>query len=155
MPEINHSNFYDEISLFQSLPGAIDEVTINAFKRVYGSDEAAKAKNIIYMYVSEKPIPRLVGESNILYIGQTKSSFKTRRYKDAKLHASSKANSLKFSSVIDRYGPITIKVCDYKRYGDTLLEAEGQLLWWYFQNHSEYPPINYTKTTNRNDFVKT
>ena len=39
-------------------------------------------------------------------------------------------------------------------FGDTLLKSEGQLLWWYFQNHCEYPPINYTQTTVRNDIVK-
>ena len=49
---------------------------------------------------------------------------------------------------------ISIYVCDFSIFGDTLLKSEGQLLWWYFQNHCEYPPINYTQTTVRNDIVK-
>ncbi|WP_373020114.1 hypothetical protein, partial [Thiomicrorhabdus sp.] len=109
---------------------------------------------VLYVFLSQKPVPRLLGQSNILYIGQTKGSFKARRFKEAKLHATSKANSQKYAAIIDNYGPITIGVCDYRKYGKTLKEAEGLLLWWYFQNHFEYPPINYTQTKNRNDVVE-
>jgi len=27
---------------------------------------------------------------------------------------------------------------------------EGQILWCYFENHGEYPPIKYTQTKCRN-----
>ncbi|MGJ8682362.1 hypothetical protein [Paraglaciecola sp.] len=155
MPELNYSDLYDEIEQFTTLPHQIDDVSVEKFKAVYGSEKASTSKNIIYFLLSEKPIPRVLGESRIIYIGLTKSSFKTRRYKDAKLHATSKANKLKYSAIIENYGAISVKVCDYARYGKTLAEAEGQFLWWYFQNHCEYPPINYTKTKVRNDVVKT
>lgn len=154
MTELNYSSLYEEISEFKALSGEIKELSIEAFQEVYGSQDAAEAKQVVYVFLSQKPVPRLVGESNILYIGQTKNSFRARRNKDAKLHATSKANSLKFSAILKNYGAITVRVCDYKKYGKTLQEAEGQLLWWYFQNHYEYPPINYTKTKNRNDVVK-
>lgn len=101
-----------------------------------------------------KKIPRLNGFSDILYIGQTKQSFKNRYLKYAKHEASTKANKLKYQTIIDNYGAISIYVCDFSIFGDTLLKSEGQLLWWYFQNHCEYPPINYTQTTVRNDIVK-
>ncbi len=103
--------------------------------------------------MSEKPVPRLVGDSRVLYIGYTTKSCRTRRYKDAKIHAESKANSLKYSSILKNYDAISVRVYDYKRYGNSAQEAEQQLLWWYFQNHCEYPPINYTKTKVRNDKV--
>ncbi|MGM7318799.1 hypothetical protein [Idiomarina sp. ST10R2A5] len=154
MNKIDFTHLYDEISRFPKLPGSIDELSMKAFESVYGSEEAANAKEIIYVFLSHKPIPRLIGKSNILYIGQTKSSFKTRRLKDAKLHVSSKANSLKYAAIIKNYGPITVRVCDYRKYGNTHKEAEGQLLWWYFQNHCEYPPINYTQTKIRKDVVE-
>jgi len=153
MKELDYTDLYQEIDKFTGLPGKIQELSIKEFQTIYGSDEAAKAENVIYIFLSDKPIPRLIGESKILYIGQTTKSFRTRRYKDAKLHATSKANSLKYSSILKHYGAITIKVYDYKKYGDSPQEAEGQLLWWYFQNHCEYPPINYSKTKVRNDKV--
>lgn len=124
-----------------------------AFEAVYGSAEAEKAINIIYFFLSEKPVPRLLGESRILYIGQTRTSFKARYLPHAEIQATSKANSLKFGTIIEKYGPISIACCDYREFGDSLLGAEGQFLWWYFQNHCEYPPLNYTKTKIRNDAV--
>jgi hypothetical protein len=155
MPELNFSNLYEEIYSFTLLPNQIEEVSIEQFKAVYGSKEAANAKQVVYFLMSEKPIPRLIGESRIIYIGITKNSFKTRRFKDAKVHATSRANNLKYSAIIKEYGSVSVKVCDFRKYGETLEEAEGQFLWWYFQNHCEYPPINYTKTKVRNDVVKT
>lgn len=136
-------------SEFERLPGRIDELSKVSFENVYGSETAAQAKNIIYFFLSSKPIPRLNGVSRILYIGQTK----TRYFRHANLHATSKANFLKFDMIIRNYGPIEIAFCDYRKFGDTLLGAEGQFLWWYFQNHGEYPPINYTKTKVRTDAV--
>jgi len=68
-----------------------------------------------------------------------------------KMFNSELANKLKYKTIIKNYGSIKISVCDFTLFGDTLLNAEGQLLWWYFQNHCEYPPINYNKTKIRND----
>lgn len=138
---------------FDRLPGQINELSKAAFENVYGSQAAAQTKNIIYFFLSSKPVPRLNGESRILYIGQTKNSFKARYFRHANLHVTSKANSLKFDMIIKNYGPIEIAFCDYRKFGETLLGAEGQFLWWYFQNHGEYPPINYTKTKIRSDAV--
>lgn len=155
MAKLDFSHLHEEIRGFEHLPGSIDELSVEAFEAVYGSEDAAKAEGVLYVFLSQKPVPRLVGKSNILYIGQTKGSFKARRKKDAKLHATSKANSLKYGAIIKNYGPITVRVVDFKKYGETGQEAEGQFLWWYFQNHCEYPPLNYTRTKNRNDVVET
>lgn len=151
---IDSSNLYEVIKDFEVLPGAIENVSTQAFQTVYGSPEAAQAKGIVYLFLTAQPIPRLVGESRIIYIGQTKDSFKRRHFKYSSLHASSKANKLKVEAIIKEYGPIKIAVCPFKRFGSSLLEAEGQLLWWYFQNHCEYPPVNYTKTKVRSDVVQ-
>jgi hypothetical protein len=150
---IDKNSFYETINSFISFPDKITKVTVENFKAVYNSPFAKKHKNIVYILQAEKKIPRLIGESNIIYIGQTKTSFKSRYSSSAKLHATSKANSLKFKSIIEQYGPISISVHHFSRFGKSLIQAEGQLLWWYFQNHCEYPPINYTKTKIRNDVV--
>lgn len=151
---IDKNNFYTAIeNLFTSFPEQITCTSEESFRRVYGSEHAKKAKNIAYLFRSEKNVSRLKGESNIIYIGQTKDSFNKRYHPYAKLHATSEANSLKFSHIIENYGPISISVCSFSTFGESILQAEGQLLWWYFQNHCEYPPINYTKTKVRNGVV--
>ncbi|MGL6213234.1 hypothetical protein [Billgrantia desiderata] len=151
---IDSTNFYETIANFELLPGAIDEVSTEAFQAVYGSPEASRARGVVYVFLSARPIPRLIGESRVIYIGQTKGSFKNRYWQHSKLHASSKANKLKFEAIVRNYGSITIATSSFEKIGSSLLEAEGQLLWWYFQNHCEYPPVNYTRTKVRNDAVK-
>lgn len=146
-------NFYETLELFRQLPERINLIDDATFRRVYGHPEARIEKNIVYIFRSERPIPRLKGESDIVYIGQTKGTFGQRYLPSAALHATSKANKIKFEHIVAHYGDIRITVAPYTHFGESLLKAEGQLLWWYFQNHCEYPPVNYTKTKIRNDKV--
>lgn len=147
-------NFYTTLDSFISLPEKIVSVSEESFRKVYASEAAEKAKSIVYVLRSEKAFCRLKGQSNVLYIGQTKHSFSKRYAPYAKLHATSQANKLKFDHIIENYGPISVAISDFSVFGKTLLQAEGQLLWWYFENHCEYPPINYTKTKIRNSVVE-
>tara|TARA_Y100001960_G_C14221474_1_gene609231 strand:+ start:384 stop:635 length:252 start_codon:yes stop_codon:yes gene_type:complete len=73
MSHIDSYNLYEELAQFEQLPGLIDKVSIESFQSVYGSIAASKAKGIVYVYMTEKPIPRLVGESRVLYIGLVSS----------------------------------------------------------------------------------
>ena len=147
---MNQYSFYDELDSFTVLPGKIDALTVEAFLKVQQSEMAKQYKNIVYAWRTEMKFPRFRGESDVLYIGQTKQSFASR-YKNHPQWINTAANSLKYSHAIDNLGGIRISVCGYEKFGRTLAEAEGQLLWWYFQNHCEYPPINYTKTKVRNN----
>lgn len=150
---LTKDNFYEALERFQTFPESIATCDETAFRRVYGSPSAGIEKNIVYLFRSERPVPRLKGVSDVLYIGQTKWTFRKRYTPFAGLHATSKANRLKFQFIIENYGPIRIAAAPFEGFGKSLLEAEGQLLWWYFQNHCEYPPLNYTKTACRNDSV--
>ncbi|MDE1226078.1 hypothetical protein MCT03_17945 [Vibrio aestuarianus] len=147
---MNKDDFYNELDKFTVLPGHIDSLSKSSFEAVQLSDVAKKHSNIVYVWRTEEYFPRFKGQSNILYIGQTKQSF-AARYRNYAKWITTKANALKYSHAIEKYGPITISVCDFSKFGSTLEQAEGQLLWWYFQNHCEYPPINYTKTKVRTD----
>ncbi len=142
------------------------ELSSSDFDVVTSSDEAKNAKNVIYIWRTKDPIPRLKGKSNIIYIGQTKRSIFSR-HGNSKIKATSEANSQKYNDIVEMYGALTIsyiKLDDFnlenkiepskEKNKSNLLKAEGQFLWWYFQNHSEYPPINYTKTKIRNSFVE-
>ncbi|PCH93823.1 MAG: hypothetical protein COB83_13090 [Gammaproteobacteria bacterium] len=145
---MNKNDFYKVIEEFTVLPGSIDSLTKEDFSKVLYSDEANARKNIVYVWRTKTKFPRFNGESDILYIGQTKRTF-SQRYQNFTKWINTEANSLKFSHALKVYGSITISVCEFEKFGGTLLESEGQLLWWYFQNHYEYPPLNYTKTNVR------
>ncbi len=157
----NFKKFIDDY--FIKLPNEIDfqpgkkELFSEDFDVVTSSVQAKEAKKVIYIWRTKAPIPRLKGESDIIYIGQTKRSI-FARHGNSKIKASSKANTQKYNDIVDLYGALTIsfiKFDDFDPENKTnLLKAEGQFLWWYFQNHSEYPPINYTKTKVRNPFVE-
>ena len=148
------------ISQFQHLPNQIDikennmKLTAKDFDEVFHTVEARNAKNVIYIWRCERKIPRLKGKSNIVYIGQTSKSLFSR-HGSANTKANSKANKQKYNDIVEQYGPIRISYIELDAFGTTddttLLTAEGQCLWWYFRNHSEYPPINYTKTKIRNE----
>ena len=150
----DYTQLYELISdRFRFIQEKIEKVDIQEFQKVFGSALAEKSRNIVYVWLSESPVPRLAGESRILYIGQTKRSLKERHYRHAATETSSKANRLKYELILKKYGPIGVAVCPYEVFGPTLLEAEGLLLWWYFRNHGEYPPLNYTKTRIRKDSI--
>ena len=162
--EINFTN-YDKFILdnFKTLSNKIKIIsgkTLSAesFKQVFGSSDAKLAKHCIYIWRTETKIPRVKGESNIIYIGKTNYSLKGRHYSSSELKASSVANKQKYNDIVNRYGPISIHYYSPDKFtphnSSELLRIEGQFLWWYFQNHSEYPPINYTKTKIRNNIVK-
>lgn len=153
MSILDYRNFYETVETFSRFETQITDFSEESFRKAYGSECARKHRNIVYMYRSEQKVPRLKGESDILYIGQTEGSFRLRYFRYAKHHTSSPANKDKYEHILKTYGAISIWVSDYSRFGETLLKAEGQLLWWYFRNHCEYPPINYTQTTVRNNEV--
>jgi hypothetical protein len=150
---LTKDNFYETLNSFRVLPERITSIDEATFKKVYGDDSASIEKNIVYVLRTEKAIPRLKGESDVVYIGQTKGTFRQRYLPSARLHTTSKANKMKFEHILTHYGPIRISLSPHAQFGNSLLAAEGQLLWWYFQNHCEYPPVNYTKTKVRNDMV--
>jgi hypothetical protein len=157
--KINKDNFYEIFnennSIFKVFPKKIEAITTEHLREVYTSDIAKEDQEIVYVLRSEKEIPRLKGKSNIVYIGQTKRSFSHRYAPYAKLIATAKGNKFKYEHIVEEYGFISISICDFNNFGDTLAKAEGQLLWWYFQNHCEFPPLNYTKTKYENDTYTT
>ncbi len=151
---LSKENFYQTLDVFRTLPVSISTFSEECFCKAFGDDSAAIESGIIYIFRSAKPVSRLRGESDVLYIGQTKGTLRSRYLASAKKMFSSKANSEKYEHILSEFGPIRISVASHKTFGETLLKAEGQLLWWYFQNHCEYPPLNYTKTSARNDLVE-
>lgn len=136
------STFYDSLDQhFTTFDVKITEHNESAYRAAFACAEAKSRKSVVYLFRSDRKVGRLVGASDILYIGQTKHSFQHRYEQWAAKHATIKRNK----HVLDAYGSIRLSTCDYRLFGDSLLAAENQLLWWYYQNHFEYPPFNYTR----------
>ena len=147
---MDKDDYYLNLKSFEKLPGEITHLDADSFYNVLKSPAAMKLRGIVYLWRCEKDIPRLKGGSNIIYIGQTKNNIYGRYHNYAR-YIHTKANSHKLGTILENYGPISVHIHEYTKFGPSLLKAEGQLLWWYFQNHCEYPPINYTQTRIRND----
>jgi len=116
---------------------------LREFRQVFGSQEAKIAKNVLYVFVCEKKIPRVKSESDIVYIGQTKQTLYGRYMKYAEAFCNGE-NSPLYRYIIAHYGKITI---DYKHFGTakSLKQAETELLNDYYKLHKEYPPRNFQR----------
>ena len=68
---ITLSQFFRSCSF---LPNSIKSHTLQQFRQVFSSQEAKDAKNVVYVFVCEKKIPRVKSENNIVYIGQTRQT---------------------------------------------------------------------------------
>jgi len=129
---------------FERLPGEITAGSpaefVEQFKALLDTAPAREYRGIVYLWLSERPIPRVKGSSKILYIGKTDGcmSDRYRRYVDT---VASGKNWDRYGYVIKKYGPITFAIKSIVA-PQTPKKAEGQLLEEYFKAHLEYPPVN-------------
>jgi hypothetical protein len=115
----------------------IDE-HLTQFKNFLLSDIASNTKSIIYLWKTERPIPRVQGESNIIYIGQTKNTF-NKRYNNSKSLNIEKIYFEKYyKKLIDIYGSISVEIKPTINPKIT----EWEELMKYNSEHIEYPPLN-------------
>jgi hypothetical protein len=128
--------------LFKLLPGKIITETAfeEQFRKLFKSDDASKAINVVYIWRTEKPIPRLRGESDIIYIGKTKNSLEQRHARYASVEGSG-LNLKRYEFILKTYGPIWVEYQDYPEKRD-VHKMEQELLAEYFKRHLEYPPLN-------------
>ena len=105
------------------------------FKELFGSDEAKQAKNVVYFFKSQKPIPRVKDKSDILYIGKTNQSLHKRYYRYSKKLASNRNGNF-YRYIIENFGGLSIgyiKVDDPK-------SSEAEYFKKYYDSFLEYPP---------------
>ena len=129
------SQFFRSCSV---LPDVIETYkSIEDYKREFQqlfSSQQAKVSKVIYAFICEKKIPRVKGESNIIYIGQTKQSLQERYWPHPVCYYIE-------LPVIECYGPVSLAylVIDDAQ---SLKEAELDLLKDYYELHLENPPKN-------------
>lgn len=106
-----------------------------AFSRVFGCEEAKKASGVVYCFAAEHPIPRVCGESRILYLGKTETSLH-RRYARWSARLASGASGRFYQHILEHFGVISV---GYRR-SDNPRADELALFKTYASTHLEYPP---------------
>lgn len=107
----------------------------NEFKELFGSDEAKKDKNIVYFLKSNKPLPRVKGESDILYIGSTTQNL-YRRYFSYSATLASGCNEVFYKYIISNFGGLCL---GYITCSDPKA-TEAAYFKKYYNQYLEYPP---------------
>lgn len=134
--------FFDSCSFLpDSMESPIQNVYLLQFRDLFNSEHAINASNVLYVLFCKKKIPRVKGESNIIYIGKTKRSLQLRYGPYWNVNNWSLPNLEFVSYVIEHYGPIRVA---YLVLGpkEDLNENEGDLLKDYYKQHMELPPKN-------------
>ena len=112
----------------------------NEFIQLFNSPEARSTSNVLYAFVCQKEIPRVRGNSNIIYIGQTKQILQFR-YQPHHRYYCSEYNWEFFSYVIKHYGAVSLAYLTFDT-TQSPKKAEKDLLMDYYKQHKENPPKN-------------
>ena len=105
------------------------------FKELLSSVEAKKEKGIVYFFKSQKAIPRVKGQSDILYIGKTDQTLNRRYFKYASKLASNRSGDF-YKYIINNFGGLSLGYIKT----DTPKADENRYFKEYCKNFLEYPP---------------
>jgi len=108
------------------------------FRFVLQRSECTSIENIVYFWKSEKPIPRVRGESNILYIGRTSRSLNGRYGSKKDFEIEVAYFNRFYRHIIQKYGTVFLEVMAT----DDPKFSEWEQLAEYYSTHLEYPPLN-------------
>ncbi|OBT30678.1 hypothetical protein [Vibrio splendidus] len=124
----------DDIKMLSKVITDANELE-SEFKELLGSSEASNAKSVIYFFRSIKPVPRLRGESDILYIGKTKQSIKGRYFQYAR-HLATGSSGCFYRYIINNFGGL--------RLGYIVVDNPNEMEKYYFKEYRstylENPP---------------
>ena len=137
-PDIFQQFDLKPIQLDGELDGQSEQELIGQMVQILSQKHAQQYKGIVYVWSTQRPIPRLRGESNIIYIGQTKKSIHGRyaRFKEELADWSLP----RYEHIISIYGPIVFFLAS----SDNPKDGEAQFLKSYYWDHLEAPPFNGT-----------
>ena len=106
---------------------------IRQFEDMFSCPRARVTKEVVYVWATQKHIPRLRGESNIIYFGKTIQTLHNRHHRYASTEGN-KYNWQRYEHIIKNFGPIKVYF--------NLKDTESELLEKYYKDHCEYPPAN-------------
>ena len=115
-----------------------DEEFESQFRALFKEPDFRSVKNIIYLWRTARPIPRLLGESDILYIGRTSRTFAGRYSPQKSMTLERSFFTNVYCRAIETYGAIRIEIIE----SDDLVLKEATELKNYYEKHGELPPMN-------------
>ena len=125
---------YDKSTIEKSISASTKEEFVTQFRSLL--ECAKEPRGIAYIWKTQSSIPRLKGESPIIYIGKTVRSFYSR-YRPEVVN---EANNFwdRYSYIICNYGNISIELYSTTEPNKT----ESRLLYQYHREFMELPPLN-------------
>ena len=114
-----------------------DEFKIQ-FKQLLESPMYSKDIGIIYYLTTSNPIPRVLGESSIIYIGKSEKSYKSRYSNSKSFNIEVSYFENIYKKIIEVYGPITVEI----KKVENPKHEEWRALENYYRTHLEHPPTN-------------
>ena len=126
------------ISEKMTVPTRLNEKSPEAFKVQLRKllDETKKPEGIVYVWRTEKGIPRLRGESPIIYIGKAKYSLYMRYISQIERETTNYWK--RYQHIMSNFGPISIDI-----YETTNIKmTENTFLFQYQEKYFERPPLN-------------
>ena len=109
-----------------------------AYFRLINEEAALKSKNIIYLFKTLKEVPRMRGQSDIVYIGKTKTSFRNRYWPIRKNEIKDFGDRYKY--LIEHFDGLYIEFIEAAELDVDFLESV--FLYEYRKKYLEYPPLN-------------
>ena len=128
----------DNMSKYMNITAVTEDEFRKQFRVVLQRDECTTINNIVYFWMSENPIPRVSGESNILYIGQTSRSLNGRYSSKNDFEIEVAYFNRFYRHIIQKYGAVYL---DVKEAVNPKF-SEWEELAKYYCTHLEYPPLN-------------
>ncbi len=143
---MNAKDLFNKLSLpTNSLVGQLNASTpdefANQFRELFSQDNARKAIKVVYVWATQKQIPRLSGTSDVIYIGQTVQSLCDRHHRYTGIESSG-GNWDRYNHIIQNFGHINVLYA----YCENPKNTETSFLHLYFKEHLEPPPLNSIST---------
>ncbi|MGP9567589.1 hypothetical protein ACT3RP_09125 [Halomonas sp. AOP5-B2-8] len=105
------------------------------FRLAFSSKESERHEGIVYFFLSEKPISRVLVASRILYIGKTNTSLRTRYFRYSKKFFTNRSGEF-YSHIIKKLRRNI--VCIFL--SNDPKTDERKYFREYLDKHLEYPP---------------
>jgi hypothetical protein len=139
---MNTNELFEKLGVsYETLDGRLDSLVredfVRQYRQFFKQERARKANRVVYIWSTQKPIPRLRNASNVFYIGQVVRNLSVR-YLEWINTETKGGNWDRYRHIIEDYGPITLSFA----YHQTPKIAESSLLRYYFDQHLEFPPFN-------------
>ena len=129
---------FEHVNSKLTLPGRLSGPSLKEFiVQLEGLlDESKGVERIVYVWRASQNIPRLRGESSVIYIGKTKWSLYDRYQRE--LRAETERFWERYDHILTHFGSIVIDI--YRTNVPKI--SENDFLYQYHRKHLETPPLN-------------